>query len=167
MPSALDQLYSGLDRFRHRVDALFGRDTELDELSDKLTGFKERLLADGIQPGDAEKIQAQNDLVLQAYRELLERRGFDLSTIRPTTRESFRMFGELQQIHFASLAGKHLRSNDLAALAEAAKSHDRNGIIEHAKQVAFELLTSPSPELAIDKVRLLRTALSRIPERAD
>jgi hypothetical protein len=165
---ALDQVYTGWDRFRHRFDRVFGKDSELDELSDRLARIKERAFGDRIlTPDEDAQIQSETNLVLSAYRELLEKRGFDLSRIRPASKESFAVFAEYQQIHFQSIAGKHLDAGTLETLASAAKAHDAQRLGRTAQNVAFELMTSPSESIAVDKVKLLRAALSKIPDRRD
>jgi hypothetical protein len=166
MTSALDQVYSGWDRFRHRIDSIFGKDSVLDELSDKLNEVKKNAYKDGrYEPHEFEEVQRQTNLVLDAYQEVLRQRGFDTSRIRPTNQDSFRYFAELQQIHFSSLAGKHLDSGSVDRLTGYAAAGDARKLKEQAKQVAFDLVNSHSRELASDGVRLLRTSLSRIPDR--
>jgi hypothetical protein len=163
----LKLVYNRWERFLNRVSGTLGKDRELDQLSEKMVDIKSKAFSDGIlTQEEIGEIHHRLENVAQAYMVLLKKRGIDLDKTLPTTKEAFRAFGENQEIHFQYVAGKDLRSGVLGDLAKALKGGDGAAASSAAKKVAFDLLTSATSDIAADKVKLLRAALSVLPERS-
>src|SRR5215472_6052652 len=92
------QVYDRWDRFWNGVSRTFGHDRELDDLSEKLDRVKRDAYQGGNFTGQArERVFAEMELIIEAYRELAERRGYPPGETLPATRESFRVYGEAQE----------------------------------------------------------------------
>jgi hypothetical protein len=169
--AALRQVYDRSERTLNALAKAFGgKDRELDELSEKATRLRERAFADkALTPAEAADLRAQLDLILSAYAEAATRRGYPPGALKPASPQQFAVLEEQQQIHFQWLAGKDLRSGALGETVKALKAPgaraDSAAAQALAKQIAFDIATSPSKEVATDKVRLLRAELSKVPDR--
>jgi hypothetical protein len=158
---------SAADRLLNRISGLFGKDRELDQLSDKLTDLKKQAYADNrITPAEMTALQDKLAEVEKQFAKFAAARGYPVGELRPTTPQSFKIFQEQQEIHFDYLAGKDLKGGVLGELQDAAKSKDARKIDQLASKVALDIIGSKNPAIAKDKISLLRATLARVDDRA-
>jgi hypothetical protein len=162
------RVYNRWERFLNTVSAKIGGDRELDELSRKLDRLKQQAYEKGtLTAGDRERIFAEMELVIEAYREIAKARGYPPGNVLPATKESFRIYEAEQKIHFLTFAGDDLRSGEVGRMiAKLLDGGTVRDVKDSTKTLAFDLVASASPEIAIDKIRLLRSELARVPDRA-
>lgn len=167
MPDIRLNIGGFVDRTLNRLEGLFGRDRELDQLSTQLTSLKEKAYGDNsLEPKELEAIYTRMNEVQSKFAQYAEKRGYPIGNSRPASPEAFKVYKEQQQIHFEYLAGGDLRGGALKDLNNALRSNDTAAVNKLAGRIAFDLVSSANPAIAKDKVGLLRASLATIPDRA-
>jgi hypothetical protein len=166
MPDIRLNIGGFVDRTLNRLDSLFGRDRELDQLSTQLTSLKEKAYADNkLEPKELEAIYTRMGEVEKKFTQYAEKRGYPVGNSKPASPEAFKVYKEQQQIHFEWLSGGDLRGGALQDLTRAVKSNDTAAVNKLAGRIAFDIVGSKNPAIAKDKVGLLRASLATIPDR--
>ena len=157
---------STADRLLGRIASLFGRDRELDQLSDKVTDLKKKVLSDAsLTPAELQQVRGALADAERQYKTLAAKRGYPVGETRPTTPEAFELYQEQQEIHFELIAGKDLKGGVLGDLKKAVSAKDTKQIDALAAKVAADLVMSSSPAIAKDKIGLLRATLAQLDDR--
>lgn len=165
----VNTLYNRWERFLNKVSSTVGGDRELDQLSEKLLDIKKAAYRDNaLSAGELEGIYGRMEVITQAYTQLARARGYPVGESLPTTKEAFRVYGEDQEIHYQWLAGKNLRGGALGELVSALNSGNAVNSAEVdglTRKISFDLVASASPQVAVDKLHLLRAQLARVGDR--
>lgn len=161
------RVYSFSERILNDMHRMFGHDRELDELSNKVVSLKDQAFKDNrLDRSELDAIYTRMADIEAAYAKFAGDRGYPVGSLRPTTPASFKVYREQQEIHFQWLAGKDLQGGALAELNQAVRARDGGKVDQLAGKIAFDLLASSSPAVALDKVNLLRASLSKIDDRS-